>query len=257
MLNQRLFFSTALALLVSCGPARTEKCVPSNCAGGCCDVSGACQLPSASNCGASGNLCAPCFGNQTCNFGVCVGTNAGGGGGTTGGGGGGVTGGGGGATGGGSATGGGGGTAASTFDPAGAWQLVLVMYYRDPVLIDGGMGRNFSVPPDSGMRVEAQHLVYFKADDAGGYGMELTLVDGGACCADGPRFQVDGGALLLPAQRYRFPPGISFEARVGGGGTPFSGVNPWNLDVLNYESRAATEVSGVTGEGQSYWSSSV
>ena len=98
--------AAALLFAASCSPAKPDKCGPTTCASGCCDFNGVCQIPSASACGASGNLCATCFGNQVCNFGICV-SNAGGGGGSGGGTGGGVTGGGtgGGVTGGG--TGGG------------------------------------------------------------------------------------------------------------------------------------------------------
>lgn len=128
------------------------------------------------------------------------------------------------------------------FDPSGNWQLVLTMYYREAVLRDGGMGRGLSAPPDGGMRAEVQHAVQFRPDDAGGYGIELTLVDGGACCADGPHFQVDGGVLLFPAQPYRFPPGVSTHVSLGG--SSFDIVTPWTLDVINLESSAASQVSG-------------
>ena len=107
--------ASALFLFLSCGPAKVDKCGPTTCAGGCCDVTGVCQIPSGQSCGASGNLCTTCFGNQVCNFGLCV-SNSGGGGGSGGGAGGGTGGGtGGGATGGG--TGGGttgGGTGGGT-----------------------------------------------------------------------------------------------------------------------------------------------
>ncbi len=144
--------------------------------------------------------------------------------------------------GGGGATGGGGGSTGATFNAAGNWQLVLTMYPREAVLLDGGMGRDFSIANDGGLRVEVQHPVTFKADGAGGYGLAFALVDGGACCADGPRFSVDGGALIFASQRYRFPPGVSFQTTLGS--MPFEMVTPWVLDVHDLESRAAFEVSG-------------
>src|SRR5688572_13075912 len=113
MNSRSLALSLSLVLAVGsfasgCLQPPAQKCTPSNCAAGCCDLQGTCQTPSASNCGQGGNLCSTCFGNQTCQLGVCVQSmqtgGGGGGGGATGGGtGGGLTG--GGATGGG--TGGG------------------------------------------------------------------------------------------------------------------------------------------------------
>ena len=109
MFKARFFLGAVAVLFLSCGTTKPDKCGPTNCAGGCCDLSGVCQIPSGNNCGASGNLCTTCFGNQVCNFGLCV-SNAGGGGGSGGGTGGGATGGGtgGGTTGGGTGGGGGG-----------------------------------------------------------------------------------------------------------------------------------------------------
>ena len=104
----------SLAMGVSCSPV--VKCSASNCATGCCDAAGTCQLTASSaQCGGLGGKCVACSTTQACQLGRCVEAIAqGGGGGATGGSGGGATGGsGGGATGGsgGGATGGSGGGA--------------------------------------------------------------------------------------------------------------------------------------------------
>ncbi|MFO0599739.1 MAG: hypothetical protein U0228_30810 [Myxococcaceae bacterium] len=112
-----LIFGFALGVLAAFGPSCGGKtCGPSNCATGCCDAMGSCQLGnSASACGQLGGTCSVCQFGTACNLGVCMQTSTGGGtgGGTSGGGtGGGTTGGGttGGGTTGGGTTGGGGGT---------------------------------------------------------------------------------------------------------------------------------------------------
>lgn len=89
------------ALLSSC----QQPCSPANCASGCCDSAGICQLGIAYGaCGIGGAKCSVCTGPQRCEQGACftpIATGGGGGIGTTGGGTG--TGGGGGPTGGGAA----------------------------------------------------------------------------------------------------------------------------------------------------------
>jgi len=110
-LSSAFFLAVALGAVVgaACGSAK-PPCTATTCPG-CCDSFGSCQQGTAQNaCGLGGNACQPCFANQVCSLGNCIGGTTGGGGPTGGGSGGGT---GGGATGGGSgggATGGGGGS---------------------------------------------------------------------------------------------------------------------------------------------------
>ncbi|MEW5739905.1 MAG: hypothetical protein AB1938_13315 [Myxococcota bacterium] len=113
-------FVLALFLGAMAGAACGGKppCGPANCTG-CCDSAGACQTGFTTlACGVGGNVCQPCFANQVCSLGNCLGgTGGAAGGGSGGGGGGGATGGGVGGGGGGGATGGGQGGGGSTCGP--------------------------------------------------------------------------------------------------------------------------------------------
>lgn len=61
-----------LAVSPACGPAK-KACNASTCVSGCCDEDGECQLGSAQDaCGASGNACMACAGNQFCQAGYCT-----------------------------------------------------------------------------------------------------------------------------------------------------------------------------------------
>ena len=58
------------ALALGLSGCNASNCGPGNCSG-CCDDTGACQVPSAQHCGANGNACNACTSTQQCIVGQC------------------------------------------------------------------------------------------------------------------------------------------------------------------------------------------